>query len=297
MAVYVDDMNLPADVPNGNRTVGGKWSHLFADTEAELIAFARKIGLKPEWIQREGTHRVHFDVTAGKRQQAIAEGATALTMHEADVFFLSQARKERAAAHARRAEAEARPQRHSWSVDGKTLGNVKICGRDGCGMVAERRAHPTEKRWLTIYAKDGRRIVSERVPRCGSELPEGGSAEEMAHLAEAADRQAAVAYKRGDLDRAFRLLTDARALDPGRTELWDSHEERIRDAAKHRQAQAPRERPAMDSPEVQAEIQKIHEWNAGLPQGFCRRSMCPEHGEKAKAQRQADMFREREGAA
>src|SRR5258708_25654701 len=151
MAVYVDDMNLRADVPGGDHVVRGRWSHLFADTEAELKAFARKIGLKPEWIQHEGTHRVHFDVTAGKREQAIAEGATALTTHAAGVFFLSQARKEKAAAHARRGEAEAKQQKHSSAADRKTPGNVKICTRDGCGMGAEPRWNPATNAPLLLY--------------------------------------------------------------------------------------------------------------------------------------------------
>src|SRR5258708_20945482 len=155
MAVYVDDMNLRADVPNGDHTVRGKWSHLFADTEAELKAFARKIGLRPEWIQHEGTHRVHFDVTAGKREQAIAEGATALTTREAGVFFLSQARKEKAAAHARRAEAQANRPRHSWPADGKTPGNVKISTPDASGSGAEQRGDPATNRPLGISSKGG----------------------------------------------------------------------------------------------------------------------------------------------
>ena len=47
MAVYVDDMNLPATVQNGPRVSHtSEWSHLFADTEEELHAFAARLGLK-----------------------------------------------------------------------------------------------------------------------------------------------------------------------------------------------------------------------------------------------------------
>src|SRR5258708_12970566 len=109
----------------------------------------------------------------------------------------------------------------------------------------------------------------------------------MAALAEAADRQAAAAYRQGDLDRAFRLLIDARVLDPGHGELWDSREQRIRDAARRRQAETPGERPATGSPEVQEEIQKIHEWNAGLPSGFSGWPACPEPREQTQARHQA----------
>src|SRR5260370_2483690 len=87
MAVYVDDMNLQADVPDGRRAVRARWNHLFADTEEELRAFAAKIGLKAEWIQDPGGRHAHFDVTAGKRQQAIASGATAVTCREPAEFF------------------------------------------------------------------------------------------------------------------------------------------------------------------------------------------------------------------
>ena len=156
MAVYVDDMNLQADVPDGRRAVRARWNHLFADTEEELRAFAAKIGLKAEWIQDPGGRHAHFDVTAGKRQQAIASGATAVTWREAGEFFARQAFEEQ---REREAQREAKPVRHSWAAGGKPPGNVKICRRDGCAMVAERRPHPTEKRWITIYSKGGRRII------------------------------------------------------------------------------------------------------------------------------------------
>ena len=38
---------------------------------------AQHVG-QPEWIQHEGTHREHFDVTDAKRQQAIGFGAVAI---------------------------------------------------------------------------------------------------------------------------------------------------------------------------------------------------------------------------
>src|SRR5258707_881210 len=76
MAVYVDDMNLQAGVPEGRRAGRARGNHLFADTEEELRAFAAKIGVKAEWIQDPGGRHAHFDVTTGKRQQAIANGAT-----------------------------------------------------------------------------------------------------------------------------------------------------------------------------------------------------------------------------
>jgi hypothetical protein len=71
MSVYVDDLNRPARVGR----ISSRWSHLFADTHAELEDFARKLGLRPDWIQHAGTHREHYDLTASKRAQALQLGA------------------------------------------------------------------------------------------------------------------------------------------------------------------------------------------------------------------------------
>lgn len=97
--VYVDDMFLSADVEdytNGNRIVRGKWCHLTADTTEELQAFARKLGLNPDWFQPAKTvpdneytrancperigkvrpgSRDHYDLTERVRQRAIRLGA------------------------------------------------------------------------------------------------------------------------------------------------------------------------------------------------------------------------------
>src|SRR5258708_35395249 len=79
MAVYVDDMNLQADVPDGRRTVRARWNHLFADTDEELRAVAAKIGLKAEWLQDPGGRHATFRVPTGKPQQprpSVAQEAT-----------------------------------------------------------------------------------------------------------------------------------------------------------------------------------------------------------------------------
>jgi len=54
----------------------GKSCHLIADSEEELVEFAVKIGLKPEWIQRKGA--THFDLTQSKRKLAVKNGAQEL---------------------------------------------------------------------------------------------------------------------------------------------------------------------------------------------------------------------------
>lgn len=75
MAVYVDDMRRPARVGRLN----SRWSHMFADTTDELVAMAKALGLRPDWIQKAGTHREHFDLTEPKRLEAIRLGATQIT--------------------------------------------------------------------------------------------------------------------------------------------------------------------------------------------------------------------------
>jgi Protein of unknown function (DUF4031) len=63
--IYVDSpFGIPVDHPTAPRCFKGRQSaHLMADTESELIAYARKIGMRTSWIQKPGTIRAHFDVT------------------------------------------------------------------------------------------------------------------------------------------------------------------------------------------------------------------------------------------
>lgn len=57
------------------RRTGGWWCHLTADTEDELHAFAAKLGMKRAWFQGPPHHRPHYDLTPGKRLQALGLGA------------------------------------------------------------------------------------------------------------------------------------------------------------------------------------------------------------------------------
>jgi hypothetical protein len=72
MTVYVDDAFTRGDW--GRWTGGG---HLQADTSAELHAFATRLGLKRDWFQsRPGRPELdHYDLTRGKREQALRLGA------------------------------------------------------------------------------------------------------------------------------------------------------------------------------------------------------------------------------
>lgn len=74
-----------------------KMCHLTADTHAELIAMADRIGVAREWIQHPGEWREHFDICKSKRLLAVRYGAIQLnTVKEA----AEHVRQRRAAAPA-----------------------------------------------------------------------------------------------------------------------------------------------------------------------------------------------------
>lgn len=64
--VYVDKL-----VTYGEK----RWCHLVANSTDELHLFADNIGLKRSWFQPGGMSMPHYDLTPGKRAQAVAAGA------------------------------------------------------------------------------------------------------------------------------------------------------------------------------------------------------------------------------
>lgn len=74
MAVFVDDMKAPY-----GRMV---MCHMGADTTAELLAMADKIGVARKWLQCAGTWREHFDIALSKRGAAVSAGALEVTQRE-----------------------------------------------------------------------------------------------------------------------------------------------------------------------------------------------------------------------
>jgi hypothetical protein len=93
MAVYVDNFRTPAKV---GRT-GGRWSHLTADSPAELLTFAAGIGLRRSWFQAHCKllpcptvggvcAHFHFDVTDAKRAAAIGAGAVPIDVRDFGVI-------------------------------------------------------------------------------------------------------------------------------------------------------------------------------------------------------------------
>lgn len=68
MAVYVDDAVWPWK--------GTLWCHLLADDLDELHRFARQLGMEHRWFQHPPhASSPHYDLTIGKRAQAIHLGA------------------------------------------------------------------------------------------------------------------------------------------------------------------------------------------------------------------------------
>jgi Protein of unknown function (DUF4031) len=62
MAVFVDDARIPWR--------GQRWSHLIADTAAELHDAAAQLGLRREWAQDKG-RTLHYDLPERLRERAI----------------------------------------------------------------------------------------------------------------------------------------------------------------------------------------------------------------------------------
>lgn len=92
--IYVDNVGIPARVWNKRtgRHVESRWFHLISDQidPAELHAFAARLGLHRSYFQLGKTlggseldpGHDHYDVTVGKRKQALGLGAQAVSWHE-----------------------------------------------------------------------------------------------------------------------------------------------------------------------------------------------------------------------
>lgn len=74
MSVYVDDMEAPFR--------GMIMCHMIADTTDELLAMADRIGVLRRWIQYPGTWHEHFDISKGKRAEAVRNGAVQITWRQ-----------------------------------------------------------------------------------------------------------------------------------------------------------------------------------------------------------------------
>lgn len=86
MPVYVDDMRAPY-----GRMI---MCHMIADTSEELIAMVDRIGVQRRWIQHEGTHHEHFDISLEKRALAVRAGAREITRRELGQMLIARRRGE-----------------------------------------------------------------------------------------------------------------------------------------------------------------------------------------------------------
>ena len=71
MAVHVDDMQAPY----GRMLM----CHMAADSTAELLTMADRIGVDRRWLQHAGAGREHFDICMSKKAAALAAGAIPAT--------------------------------------------------------------------------------------------------------------------------------------------------------------------------------------------------------------------------
>jgi hypothetical protein len=78
MSVYVDDMYRHPIGQFGRM----KMSHMAADSTAELLAMADRVGCARRWLQHAGTDREHFDICLSKRAKAVEAGAIEVSMRE-----------------------------------------------------------------------------------------------------------------------------------------------------------------------------------------------------------------------
>lgn len=85
--VYVDDM-YKSEMGQFGRM---KMSHMIADTTAELLEMADKIGVARRWIQHPGTAREHFDICLAKRKLAVVAGAKEIPWRETGEFIFARA--------------------------------------------------------------------------------------------------------------------------------------------------------------------------------------------------------------
>ena len=77
--IYVDDGYLRG----GMRYRRMRMSHMMADGDAELVAFARRLGLRSGWLQRSGPcDPPHFDISMAVRGRAVALGACEVSMRD-----------------------------------------------------------------------------------------------------------------------------------------------------------------------------------------------------------------------
>lgn len=87
MAVLIHPTRATRDLPYIAIRKGDRMYHVLSDQlgaagTAELVAFVRQCGLRPEWIQDPGTYREHFDTHGIFADCIISHGARLVTNRE-----------------------------------------------------------------------------------------------------------------------------------------------------------------------------------------------------------------------
>lgn len=85
MSVYVDEIRHYDVIRDRQAARASRdWCHMFADTEEELHAMAKRIGMRREWYQDHSTNPLmhHYDLTPRRRETAIKMGAIEETTRE-----------------------------------------------------------------------------------------------------------------------------------------------------------------------------------------------------------------------
>lgn len=181
MTVFVDDFRVSAVVRGMRR----RWSHLLADSDEELLEFAKRIGLDPAWIQHPGEPHCHFDVTDAMRVKAIAAGAEQITYRESGALVGVKRERMRAEAAAEAPAPVQHPaevvivcgrgkppprynpqlQRHSWHPRDEATGlhRCRFCG-------LAYRSEPSGKGWIKEWTlpngTNGQTTVDGKLPKC-----------------------------------------------------------------------------------------------------------------------------------
>jgi len=70
-----------------------KMSHLIADSSAELLEMADRIGVRRRWLQHAGCHTEHLDICASKRRLAIEAGAVPVSSRELGLKLVEKRRR------------------------------------------------------------------------------------------------------------------------------------------------------------------------------------------------------------
>jgi len=265
VTVYVDDALIPAKVG----TLQSRWSHLIADTPDELHAFAARLGLRREWFQDHQPFW-HYDLTEGKRRQALALGAEPISWREAPQVFRrdSDTVAERAAGsrllvtgsrawtdeNTIRRELTARFAPDVILVSGACpRGADAICERIWQEFGGRVERHPAEWRKYgrgagfrrnSYMARLGARECLAFIQDSSSGASHAADVAQTAGIpvrrqhpsAEDMDYRAGLAWRAGDLDRAADLIRQARLCHPERGDLWARRDSRIQAEIDRREA-------------------------------------------------------------